>query len=523
MKLFAYAVASLLMVSLPIGGVILWRRHFRAPLILFLVGALTFAGSQMVHIPLNNCLVDLGVLPATFFSESVSLWQTALVLGLTAALCEELARAAGYALLKNFRRFEDGGMMGLGHGGIEAMVFGGVLTAATISSLLSLDGVDLNTLGLSTEQMTAVGQQLELFSRSPWLAAAPFLERLIAMLAHLVFSLLVWQAFNRRKPGYLVTAIGYHVVIDAVAVYLTNRVESPWLTLVAFLGSVIPGLIWLARVWPRPAGRILVQATPLAREGAIFLTALRKELYQGWRTKRLLVVLAVFAIMGLFSPLAAKFTPELLRSIEGAEQFADLIPEPTMADAMNQYVKNITQFGFILAVLLGMGAVAGEKEKGTAAMILSKPMSRWAFVASKMTAQALVYAAGFGIAALGAATYTLMLFGPIDPGGFALTNLLLLLWLLAFVAVALLGSTLGSSTGAAAGIGLGGSVLLLLAGNIPDLGALAPGGLVAWASQLGMAASGDAIAVNGGAAVMAIVIILLCLIASIGVFEAQEI
>ena len=76
----------------------------------------------------------------------------------------------------------------------------------------------------------------------------------------------------------------------------------------------------------------------------------------------------------------AKFTPQLLTSIEGAEQFADLIPEPTTADAMGQYIKNITQFGFILVIVLGMGAVAGEKEKGTAVMILSKPLARWSFV-----------------------------------------------------------------------------------------------------------------------------------------------
>jgi ABC-2 type transport system permease protein len=459
----------------------------------------------------------------TYFSEGIPLWQTALILGLTAGLCEELARAAGFALLRRFRRFEDGGMMALGHGGIEAMVFGGVLTAATVSALLSLQSVDLDTLNLSSEQVTAVSWQLELFSLSAWLAVTPLLERLIAMLAHLVLSLLVWQTFNRRHAGYLLAAVGYHAAIDAVAVYLANQVQSPWLTLVVFMISVTPGLIWLTRVWPRPAERPQVQASSLTREGAIFLTALRKELYQTWRTKRLLVVLAVFAIMGLFSPLAAKFTPELLRNIEGAEQFADLIPEPTMADAMTQYIKNVTQFGFILAVLLGMGAVVGEKEKGTAAMIMSKPMSRWAFVLSKFLAQTLLYAAGFVIAAFGTAYYTWILFGPIDAAAFFVTNLLLLLWLLTFAAVALLGSTLASSTGAAAGIGLGGAVLLLLAGNIPGVGSLAPGGLVAWASQLSLGDGGGAVGINGGAVAMGAVIILLCLMAAVAAFESQEI
>ena len=34
-------------------------------------------------------------------------------------------------------------------------------------------------------------------------------------------------------------------------------------------------------------------------------------------------------------------------------------------DAVTQYIKNIGQFGVILALLLTMGAVAQEKDKGT--------------------------------------------------------------------------------------------------------------------------------------------------------------
>ena len=75
-----------------------------------------------------------------------------------------------------------------------------------------------------------------------------------------------------------------------------------------------------------------------------------------YRTKRLIIVLAVFLLFGMISPLVAKFTPQLLSSIEGAEQFAALVPEPTVVDAIAQYISNLTQFGFILALLLGMGA-----------------------------------------------------------------------------------------------------------------------------------------------------------------------
>jgi ABC-2 type transport system permease protein len=230
--------------------------------------------------------------------------------------------------------------------------------------------------------------------------------------------------------------------------------------------------------------------------------------------------LAIFLVFGLGSPLIAKYTPQLLSSIEGAELFADLIPEPTTADALNQYIRNLTQFGFLIAILLGMGAVAGEKERGTAPMILSKPLPRWAFVLSKFTAQALVYALGFALAAVGAALYTALLFDGLDMAAFMLGNVLLLIWLLAYVAITLLGSTLTSSTGAAAGVSLGGAILILLLGSIPQLSMIMPSALVGIASQAGLP---DVTLPSAAAPVVATLsLILICLITAVGAFDAQE-
>jgi len=143
-----------------------------------------------------------------------------------------------------------------------------------------------------------------------------------------------------------------------------------------------------------------------------------------------MIIVVVFVLFGLMSPLLAKFTPELLKSIEGAEQIADLIPEPSTADAMAQYIKNITQFGFILAIVIGMSAVAGEKERGTAAIILSKPLPRWAFLMSKFVAQTAVFAVAFLMAGLGAYYYTTLLFEPIPFLPYMAGNGLLFVWLI---------------------------------------------------------------------------------------------
>lgn len=521
----AYTLSVIAMVFLPVILGILLRRRYSVFWILFIVGGSTFIGAQIIHLPLNEYLVDLGILAQNPGDSEIPLWQSALILGLTAGLCEELARAIGYAVVKRARRFEDGVMIGLGHGGVEAMIFGGVLTAATISSLLSLQGVNLADLNLSSAQLETITLQLELFWRSPLYAIAPLIERIFAIGAQVLFSVIVLQAFIRKNLLYVLGAILLHALADALAVYLSISNGQVWVTWAAFIVLLIPGWVWMVRIWRKRDQEIAASKEniphpgPVRREFASFLVSLRKELLFLWRSWRVLILCAVLLAFSIMSPLLVKFTPQMLSSIEEAEMFADLIPEMTISDAISQHIEAITQFGFIIVILIGMGVVAAEKEKGTAAMILSKPLSRAGFLNSKFVAQALIYFLAFILVVAGGYYYTTLLFGDLQIWSFVSLNLLLFLWILVFVAVTLLGSTLGNSTGAAAGFSLAGAVFLLLLGTIPRYGALLPSGLLAWAGQIGSQLEQSA---NWGAVTMSLVIIILCLIAALGVFERQE-
>ncbi|HEY5118528.1 MAG TPA: YhfC family glutamic-type intramembrane protease, partial [Anaerolineales bacterium] len=201
MTAWVYGLSILLMILLPVFLAAGLRRLAQPAWILFGVGCLTFTLSQVVHLPLNNWLASIGLLAGKIYSGQ-PLWQTALILGLTAGLCEELMRAVGYAVIQRFKsdwmRLPDALMLGLGHGGIESMVFGGVLTAASIGALLPLIGVDLTTLGLKPDQVAALRQQLNALTATPWGGALPLLERIIAISAHIIFSLMVWRAFSGR-------------------------------------------------------------------------------------------------------------------------------------------------------------------------------------------------------------------------------------------------------------------------------------------------------------------------------------
>jgi ABC-2 type transport system permease protein len=203
---------------------------------------------------------------------------------------------------------------------------------------------------------------------------------------------------------------------------------------------------------------------------------LHKELLEQWRTTRLPVVATVFLLVGLSSPLLARFTPELLMAV-GGNQFQIVLPTPTVGDAYDQLAKNLGQFGALIAVLLAMGSVATEKERGTAALILTKPAGRGAFLVAKLVAIGLTLGISTAIAAVGAWFYTFVLFEPLPIAGFAAGMILQWLALVAYATITFLGSTLTRSALAAAGLGVGAFIVLGILGIVPALGHYLPGGL----------------------------------------------
>lgn len=517
MNYWPFALSALLIVTLPFILASILRRWRSVPWLYFIVGVLTFTGAQIVHVLLNELLARIGVLPADR-PEGSALVAMAIVLGLTAGLTEEFGRVVGYRLFPRARRYRDGLMMGLGHGGIEAILVG-VIMAAGISALWNVDTVGLFPQGASAQEYATLQQQLDLIDQTPLIAFAPLVERLIAITAQVTLSVIVLTAFIKSQWLYVLVAILYHALLDSVAVMGTEWFESPWPVELILLTLILPGAICIWRQRSQESHEMAGSGNSLRSELAVFGTIFRKELLFQWRTKRILIVVAIFLVFGMLSPLVAKFTPELISSLEEAAQFAELIPEPSVVDAMGQYFSNLTQFGFILVILLGMSAVVGEKEKGTAAMVLSKPLPRWSFIVSKYLAQGLVYLLSIILAGFAAYYYTFYLFESLPAMGFVVANLLLFVWLMVFAAVTLLGSSIGKSTAAAAGISALGGIVMLAAGVLPRYGVIAPSGLVNWASALSLDLDG---AINGGALAMALGLILLMLVGSIAAIEEQE-
>jgi ABC-2 type transport system permease protein len=225
-----------------------------------------------------------------------------------------------------------------------------------------------------------------------------------------------------------------------------------------------------------------------------FRVLLAKELREQLRTGRLIAVAAVFVLFGIIGPLTDRYMKELFDAIgseSGGMQFT--VPAPSLAGDLSQVIKNLSQFGIICALLLGMGAVAWEKERGTAGMIMTKPASRAAVLAAKLVAIALNLALavflGCGLAYL----YTVLLYPDVFPAGGYLAMSVLLWWtLVVFVAITLLGSTLTRSAVAAAGLSFVAFLVLGLLVSLPVVGAWSPLAMLAPAEHLALGeAAGD--------------------------------
>jgi ABC-2 type transport system permease protein len=246
-----------------------------------------------------------------------------------------------------------------------------------------------------------------------------------------------------------------------------------------------------------------------------------KELIESWRTYRLPVVVGLFLIIGLGSPLLAKFLPDIIAAAGGDQLGAIEIATPVAADAVTQVWKNLSQFGAFAAIILAMSSVALELDRGTAAFVLSKTVTRGAFLGGKIVVVAAVLLAATLLAVLVAWVYTAILFEPASVGGWVAMGLLAWLGLAAWAAITFLGSTVTGSAAAAAGLGFVAWLGLSILSAIPNIGRLTPGGLAdpAIALATGRPIEPDDVVVP---IVATVILIAVCLVAAGWWFRRRE-
>jgi len=120
-----------------------------------------------------------------------------------------------------------------------------------------------------------------------------------------------------------------------------------------------------------------------------FVLFFRKEIFELIKTVKGVVLVIIFLVLGISSPLLTKLTPEILKlalndaSPEEAEVLITIISEPNSVESYNQFFGNFNTIGLLVVIIVFAGIVANEKSKNTAAYILTKNISRTQFIMSK--------------------------------------------------------------------------------------------------------------------------------------------
>jgi ABC-2 type transport system ATP-binding protein len=258
----AYVVEILVILGATLSLLGWLRSRTRVSYRIAALGALGFILSQVVHLPLNLGLGRL--LP----SAPGQLWISALALGLSAGLCEELTR---YALLrtlaKGVRHEGSALMLGAGHGGIEALIIAGMATLGLVNLLVLGNDPSAFLSGLGPRERAEALVEIAALQDIPaFLPLVAALERLMVLPFHLAATLLVTLGVVRRDLRYVLAAVLFHALLDAPTVWLLwhhgGLAAEVWvfammvlsLTLLWALGRALPRVDTDATPRPEPSG-----------------------------------------------------------------------------------------------------------------------------------------------------------------------------------------------------------------------------------------------------------------------------
>lgn len=176
-----------------------------------------------------------------------------------------------------------------------------------------------------------------------------------------------------------------------------------------------------------------------------YIAFVKKEILEQLRTYKMLILISVFFLLGMMSPLIAKIMPDILSGMK-IEGMTIQIPDPTKIDAYCQFFKNFNQMGLLVLLLVFGGILSNELIRGTLVNVLAKGLSRATVILSKFTSAVILWTVGYVIAVLTTYGYTYYLFGNATEPNLIFS--LFCLWMFGcfLISIILLSGTLTSGT-----------------------------------------------------------------------------
>lgn len=210
----------------------------------------------------------------------------------------------------------------------------------------------------------------------------------------------------------------------------------------------------------------------------------RKETREIVRTWRIWVLPAIMLFFALSGPVLARFTPEIVGALAGSQLGHIELPTPSYLDAYAGWIKNLSQITLFALIIIYGGIVSSETRSGTAVLVLTKPVSRSAFVIVKAVVHSIFLSMLLLLGTLVTWAVTVVVFGEAPGGPLWSSALVWLVFGVLFIAVMTLFSVLIASAAGAAGAGIGAFALLSIASIWKPLSDYSPAGLPGQAASL---------------------------------------
>jgi uncharacterized membrane protein YhfC len=271
--LVAMAAAMVFEVLYPPAVALLVNRRLGVRWRYFGYGALIFLVFQLLtRIPAITIL-QAALAPQLQASREFAL---AFLVGaaLTAGLFEEVGRYVGYRWLwrGDPKTWDRAVMYGVGHGGLESMLFVGGATLLGLINLILIPSLDLSAAPIPAEQRAALLSQFQALQALPgWFPLLAAWERLWTLPVHVALSVMVLQVFRRGSLAWLWLAIAAHTLVNLVVVGVSFLREPLGLDAVTLplLQEGLVALSGLLALWAtlalrdRPAASAAPAAAPV--------------------------------------------------------------------------------------------------------------------------------------------------------------------------------------------------------------------------------------------------------------------
>jgi uncharacterized membrane protein YhfC len=221
-----YVVAGIANIALPIALGIGLVKRFRVRWRMWLYGVLVFLLFQVLtRIPAMLMIQSLPSVQQAL-ADPVFLWVFFVCAAFTAGLFEETGRwlALRFVVKPAERTWDSACMLGVGHGGLEAIGVG-ILQLIALASYLAIVYAPAETVAQWGESLAAARAQYD--ALQGWEPLLGAWERVGAMGVQVALTVMVWQSF-RGGSRWWWGALALHTLVDLLAMAVMHLGVRWW-------------------------------------------------------------------------------------------------------------------------------------------------------------------------------------------------------------------------------------------------------------------------------------------------------